>query len=189
MSGFTRQIIKETFIRLLEEKPYSEITVKELVEKCGINRNTFYYHFQDLPALIEEIVRESADSLVRKYPTLHSFLECYDAIVNYASEHRRAIMHICCSANREMFEKHLMDTCRYFISIYADAVFTSGDAEIDLPTKNAIIDYYKCACFGFFIDCLNNDMEEDRTKTVRSLLFARRERMIEIARMLQLSQE
>ena len=46
LAGFTRKAIKETFITLLEERPISEITVKDIVETCGINRNSFYYHFQ-----------------------------------------------------------------------------------------------------------------------------------------------
>ena len=58
MANFTRKAIKETFIALLEERPLSDITIKDIVETCGINRNSFYYHFQDLPALIEEIVKE-----------------------------------------------------------------------------------------------------------------------------------
>ena len=47
MANFTQKAIKETFIALLEEHPLSDITVKNIVETCGINRNSFYYHFQD----------------------------------------------------------------------------------------------------------------------------------------------
>lgn len=57
MANFTSRAIKQTFIELLEQRPLKDITVKDIVETCGINRNSFYYHFQDLPALIEEIVK------------------------------------------------------------------------------------------------------------------------------------
>ena len=56
MANFTRRAIKEAFTSLLEERPLNDITVKDIVERCGINRNSFYYHYQDLPALIEEII-------------------------------------------------------------------------------------------------------------------------------------
>ena len=46
MSGFTKEIIAKTFTELLDEKPMSKITVKDIVERCGVNRNTFYYHFK-----------------------------------------------------------------------------------------------------------------------------------------------
>ena len=48
MSGFTKEIIAKTFTELLDEKPMSKITVKDIVERCGVNRNTFYYHFKDI---------------------------------------------------------------------------------------------------------------------------------------------
>lgn len=41
MSGFTKEIIAKTFTELLDEKPMSKITVKDIVERCGVNRNTF----------------------------------------------------------------------------------------------------------------------------------------------------
>ena len=41
----TRGAIIKAFGQLLEEKPMNKITVKDIVERCGINRNTFYYHF------------------------------------------------------------------------------------------------------------------------------------------------
>ncbi len=53
MSNFTERAIKETLIKLLNDRPLSQITVKDIVEECGINRNSFYYHFQDLPSLVK----------------------------------------------------------------------------------------------------------------------------------------
>ena len=47
MSSFTRKAIMESCIRLLEDRPVDKITVKDIVEDCQINRNTFYYHFKD----------------------------------------------------------------------------------------------------------------------------------------------
>ena len=61
MASFTKQAIRESFLRLLDEYPLRDITVKMIVETCGINRKSFYYHYQDIPALLEEIVMEGMD--------------------------------------------------------------------------------------------------------------------------------
>ena len=66
MANFTRRAIKEAFTSLLEERPLNDITVKDIVERCGINRNSFYYHYQDLPALIEEIIKEEIGQVFAK---------------------------------------------------------------------------------------------------------------------------
>ena len=72
MANFTRRAIKEAFTSLLEERPLNDITVKDIVERCGINRNSFYYHYPDIPALAEEIVRDEAARIVQEYPSLSS---------------------------------------------------------------------------------------------------------------------
>mgnify|MGYP004536692755 len=41
MSAYTKQAIKNSFLKLLNERPLSQVTVKAIVEDCGINRNTF----------------------------------------------------------------------------------------------------------------------------------------------------
>ena len=43
----TKETIIDAFWQLLEEKPFNKITVQNIVERCHLNRNTFYYHFQD----------------------------------------------------------------------------------------------------------------------------------------------
>ena len=48
-----KQLIAETLAGLLERKSVDKITVKELVETCGISRQAFYYHFQDIMDVIE----------------------------------------------------------------------------------------------------------------------------------------
>ena len=44
----TKELLTDTFWELLEEKAYSKITVNDIVSRCDVNRNTFYYHFQDI---------------------------------------------------------------------------------------------------------------------------------------------
>lgn len=56
MANFTKNAIKSSFLKPLNERPLSQITVKDIVSDCGVNRNTSYYHFKDIPKLIEDII-------------------------------------------------------------------------------------------------------------------------------------
>ena len=51
MAGFAKKAIRDSFIKLLNERPLSQITVRDIVDDCGVNRNTFYYYFQDISQL------------------------------------------------------------------------------------------------------------------------------------------
>ena len=66
MPNFTRNAIIASFLKLLEERPLNKITIKDIVEDCGINRNSFYYHFQDIPALLGEIVSGEIDRIINQ---------------------------------------------------------------------------------------------------------------------------
>ena len=59
--NITKRVIREAFVELLNERALSKITVKDITDRCGINRNTFYYHYQDVPALVEEICSIQVD--------------------------------------------------------------------------------------------------------------------------------
>ena len=116
MANFTRKAIKETFLKLLNQRPLNQITVKDIVEDCGINRNSFYYHFEDLPALVDEIVKEQVQALTQNHPTISSVEECFDAVIELVMENKRAIYHIYNSLSRDVFERYLMDACQYIVS-------------------------------------------------------------------------
>lgn len=57
---------------LLLKKPLNKITINDIAEDCGINRMTFYYHFQDIYDLVEWACLEDAKRLskTKKHTTL-----------------------------------------------------------------------------------------------------------------------
>ena len=50
---YTQMVLKQSFLKLLKEKPVNKITVKEVCELAELNRATFYAHYSDCFALIE----------------------------------------------------------------------------------------------------------------------------------------
>lgn len=57
----TEEKIVTEFQRLLQEKPFKEITVSELCGRVGINRGTFYLHYIDMLDLMEKVQRDLTD--------------------------------------------------------------------------------------------------------------------------------
>ena len=55
---YTRQIIKETFLKLLEKKSFTKITVTELCRIAEINRGTFYLHYYDMEDVLDDILND-----------------------------------------------------------------------------------------------------------------------------------
>lgn len=52
--------LKSAFLRVLEKKPLSDMTIAEVVREAHVGRSTFYLHYQNLGELYDEMVREVA---------------------------------------------------------------------------------------------------------------------------------
>lgn len=168
MANFTQRAIKEAFWKLLNQQPLSQISVRQIVEECGINRNSFYYHFQDIPALIEEIVLDAADALIQKYPSIASIDEAVEAAFRFTLDNKKAVLHICNSVNRNIYEQYLMRICEYVITTYFDTVF--GEEGISGTDRDTIILFIKCELFGLSIDWINTGMPENAIVKLQHLL-------------------
>lgn len=178
MPPFAKREIKNSFIKLLTERPISQITVKDIVEDCGVNRNSFYYHFQDIPSLLEEIIVEMTAKVIENLPEESTFEEKVTAALEEINLNKRMIYHIYGSSNREFYEKQLMKICDYVTRTYIlsrdySEKFTSKDLEF-------VISYLKCELFGQLIDWLNHDMSYDIVEHSRILcrMFAGSMRMV-----------
>ena len=126
----------------------------------------FYYHYSDIPTLLEEILIEKADAIFKPEKN-GNICGCMTAAVRVALENKNAMMHIFNSANRESFERSLDRMAERAVSNCIDfyaAVYTISDG-----CREAVLLYYKSLLVGFAIDWLNDGMDNeisDRLKCI-----------------------
>lgn len=94
----SRRLLKEGLLQLMQEKRFSEITVRDITERMDLNRGTFYLHYPDTSALlqsVEEDMLAEAQALVDAHMaestaerTLRPVLL---PILDYVVEHRTTI--------------------------------------------------------------------------------------------------
>ena len=58
---YTRQVVKDALLELLENNPYDKINVTMLCRQAEITRATFYLHYVDLNAVLDEVINEALD--------------------------------------------------------------------------------------------------------------------------------
>ena len=159
MSAFTQKAIREAFLKLLHEKPLSKITIRSIAETCGINRNTFYYYYQDLPQLVEAIISEDAEQIIQAHPSVESIEACLDAAIGFAQAHRQAVLHIYRSVNLDIYEHYQWRICDHVVSSYIDRLLTGRN--VSEPDRQLITDYASCLCFGMILGWLEHGMQDD----------------------------
>lgn len=180
MADFTARAIRETFIGLLDEKPLASITVKDIVTKCGINRNTFYYHYDNIPSLLEDIVERDAEKIMISRRNHNSLADCLEDAIGFAMEHRNAVRNIYSSVSRSVFEQSLWRVCEYVVSSY---VSIADERQRLTPDKrNIVIKYLKAVLFGLVSLWLESGLDENilsQLHTIASVKEGDLEKMIE----------
>ena len=167
MANLMKKEIKTTFLRLLEERPYHQITVKEIVKECGINRNSFYYHYADLPALVEEVIDEEIGRFVREQSSFSSMEESLTEALSFFREHKRAAYHVYNSVNRDIFDRYLMKNCESVSIGYVNSILANTPLSED--DRQAIIHFNAYVCYGAVTRWLESGMTYDIHEDFRRL--------------------
>ena len=110
MAQFTKAAIMDAFVRLLGQQPLDQITVQAITAECGISRNTFYYHYGDIYALLKAMLRRDMDTLLaQRRPGEHA-TEGLRRLIGYISARQRMVQHIYSDLGHAAMEDYLMET-------------------------------------------------------------------------------
>lgn len=117
---YTRNMIRNVFIEMLDERPFDEITVTDLVTRCEINRKTFYYYYQDLYAVLTEIFESELEAVLGGVKEHVTWEEGIAQAVQIALQHKRAVYHVYHSMQRETLEKYLYNVAGEVMRRYVE---------------------------------------------------------------------
>ncbi len=162
----TKRAIVDAFQQILEETPINKITVKSIVERCGINRNTFYYYFTGIPELVEYHLTAMADQLIDSFdqPVLEEELQ---RIVRYFAQRKKSVLHIYRYYPREEFIRFLDKIAAYIVEKNMDRA--TKDTPISEEGFTILTRYYKSVMIGNLLDWLEARMDYDMEATVTRL--------------------
>lgn len=63
---YTQRVLKESLLKILQERPIERVTVKEICDRADINRSTFYVHYGSPQELLDSIKNELYDEIKAK---------------------------------------------------------------------------------------------------------------------------
>ena len=142
MSELTKRAIQESFKKLLSNQPLDKITVKNITDDCGVNRNTFYYHYSDVYQLLEEI---------------------------FVKENKKLIYHVYNSLHRETIERYLYSVSLDFAGKFIDNVSKTLKLSVSDDDKKFIASFYKYAIVGIVLDWLEGGMKSDPDELIKRM--------------------
>ena len=99
----TRQMLDQAFLELLAEKGFDAISVQDVTARAGVNRATFYAHFQDKFALLDYSIRESfrEEIKTRLLESCHFSMDNLRHLIVAVCEFTRNLSSHCVPAQRQ----------------------------------------------------------------------------------------
>ena len=100
---YTAQLMNQALISLLEKKDLEFITITEIAKKAGVNRSTFYLHYENIYELLEETIKNLNEKFINSFKvqepfkinsTQNAFLITNDFLVpylNFCKENKRVL--------------------------------------------------------------------------------------------------
>ena len=152
----TKFALANSLKKLLQKKFLDDITVKEIVEDCEVNRQTFYYHFQDIYDLLRWFLAHEAETALEG---AQDWQESLLASFRYVQENHVAIYHVFRSSGRDHMDCQFFTLSRSLVvkllSQYA------GDLVLSEEDRDFLTDFYMYALSGIFVRWISDDMRED----------------------------
>lgn len=84
----TKKALATALKNKMKEKPFSKITVSELIAVCGVNRKTFYYHFKDIYDLLRWLFQEETLKILKQFDLLVDYEDAIGFILDYIRDNK-----------------------------------------------------------------------------------------------------
>ena len=165
--NYTKNLIKQEFIKLLNKKSLHNITVTEIAKQCKIERKTFYYHYENLPQLVKEIFDEELEDVIKEFNETLSWEESFISVAKFILENKKAVKHMYESDYKVELEKYIFSISGEIMRKYVRRVAKDTKAqEIDIKL---IAYFYQCALSSSLVEWVATDMKTDPKVVTRRL--------------------
>ena len=158
MSQFTKKAIIESFEKLIESKPLERITVKDIVADCGVTRNTFYYHFEDIFDLAKTVLLERLSQIGSVFGQENDWEGFFLLLAKSITKNRRTIRNFIRSGKSK-------ETSRFIRQILVSAIeklfdHVAAGKAIDPALRQSIVEFYTNAALTTAMEKLDSGAED-----------------------------
>ena len=87
----TKRALAASLKSIMAHKPFSKITVTEIIDDCGVNRKTFYYHFEDIYALLHWMLEQESIEILKHFNLMTDYRDAVSFVMDYIESNRHII--------------------------------------------------------------------------------------------------
>lgn len=162
----TKKALALSLKKAMRHKNFSKITVKEIIQDCGVNRNTFYYHFDDIYALLRWMLTEEAIEVVKHFDLLVDYEDAIRFIMDYVGENDYIISCAYDAIGRDEMKRFFYSD---FIAITSSLINNADEKaqkHLEPEFKDFLANFYTEALAGTLVDWAREKHIKDKEKII-----------------------
>lgn len=163
----TKKKMAASLKKLSCEKGFSKVTVSGIIEDCNINRNTFYYHFQDIYDLLEWTLRQEFLPIKEDVGIEKALLHLMDYVEDNARFCKSIYRSLGKEIWRERLKAHIIGEMQHWIH---DLVRERNFA-VSESFQAFLGNFYTDAMIGVLFTWFDNPSEENKRQIVAYSTF------------------
>ena len=167
MSQFTKKAIIDSFIELSQTVPIDKITVTMISRQCGINRNTFYYYFSDIPALLDYVTEKHLDLILLRNGKVGFMNGCMVDLVEFMEKNDKAMSGIFNSMTKDELLAFADHAATYLVESYLKMNY--DDLAIKQDDRDMLVRIFSSGVSGIFMKWYNDHKDFDISKDIEKV--------------------
>lgn len=166
-SIITKKALAASLKELMKKKELQKISVADIVENCGINRQTFYYHFQDKYDLVNWIYYSEVACAITQNRTYQDWGDAVLDVLNIMKSEHTFYSNALNVTGQNAFQEYLFDVTKDLL-LEIVSVISEGQ-NIDMSDKDFIAEFYTFGLVGIVTQWARKGMKESPEKIVERL--------------------
>ena len=164
-----RKIFADTIIDMMQTKSLNSITVTDIVNQCGVSRQSFYYYFDDIYDLIEWIYMQETERALNEFSDIDSWQTGYIRIMRWAQNNKALVMNTYRSIQREYIEIFMYRVLyQYIIKVVKTE---AEDINVTEEQCKSIAKFYTLAINAISLEWIKNNMDESPEDVAEKVNF------------------
>lgn len=165
----TKKALAASLKNCMRKKPLKKITVSEIITDCDVNRKTFYYHFDDIYALLKWMLEQEAVEVVKKFDLMVDYKDAILFVMDYVEANAHILNCAYDSMGRDEMKRFFCNDFYEIIRSLIDRTERALEVSVSEDFKQFLTALYTEALAGMLIDWFKGHEKKDREKTLKYL--------------------
>ncbi len=165
----TKTALATSLKKYMEKKPLGKITVSEIITDCNVNRKTFYYHFEDIYALLKWMLEQEAIEVVKNFDLLIDYEDAVHFVIRYVNDNAHILNCAYDSMGRDELKRFFYND---FVSVVRNVVDDTEERNglsVDDDFKSFLCDFLTEATAGMLVNGFKEKNKAEPNDVIRNI--------------------